>query len=55
MDKQETLKSLRQIIEIMRPLNISLSAPALTPVETAYFHICALYTYLSVDEIRIGR
>jgi hypothetical protein len=55
MDKQETIKSLAQIIEIMRPLNIKLDAPALTPVETAYFHICALYTYLSIDEIAIGR
>ena len=55
MDKQETIKSLKQIIEILRPLNISLSAPALTPIETAYFHICALYTYLSVDAITISR
>ncbi len=55
MDKEETIKSLAQIIEILRPLNIKLNAPALTPIETAYFHICALYTYLNIDEIRIGR
>ena len=55
MDKQETIKSLAQIIDILRPLNIKLDAPALTPIETAYFHICALYTYLSIDEIAIGR
>ena len=55
MDKEETIKSLAQIIEILRPLNINLNAPAVTPVETAYFHICALYTYLNVDAIAVSR
>lgn len=55
MDKEETIKSLAQIIEILRPLNINLNAPALTPTETAYFHICSLYAYLNIDEIAIGR
>jgi len=55
MSKKETIKCLLQIIEILRPLNIKLDAPAQTPIEIAYFHICALYTYLNVDEITISR
>jgi hypothetical protein len=55
MDREQTIKCLRQVIEILRPLNIKLDAPAQTPIETAYFHICALYTYLNVDAITISR
>jgi len=55
MEKKETIKSITQIIDILPTLNSKLDAPALTPIETAYFHICALYTYLSIDEIAIGR
>lgn len=55
MDREQTIKCLRQVIEILRPLNINLNAPAQTPIETAYFHICALYTYLNVDAITISR
>lgn len=54
MDKKTQLESLKQIIEILRPLNISLNAPAQTPIETAYFHICSLYARLSIDEVRLG-
>ncbi len=55
MDKEQTIKCLKQVIEILRPLNINLNAPAMTPIETAYFHICALYTYLNVDAIEVSR
>jgi energy-converting hydrogenase Eha subunit E len=55
MDREQTIKCLSQVIEILRPLNINLNAPAVTPVETAYFHICALYTYLNVDAITVSR
>jgi len=55
MDREQTIKCLRQVIEILRPLNIKLDTPAQTPIETAYFHICALYTYLNVDAITISR
>lgn len=55
MDKKIVIESLAQIIEILRPLNIRLDAPALTPVEIAYFHITSLYMRLNIDEIAIGR
>lgn len=49
MDKATLLESLRQIIEIMRPLNFNLNAPAQTPAEVAYFHICSLYARLNIE------
>ena len=55
IEKEELTKYLTQIVEILRPLNINLNAPALTPIEIAYFHITSLIMRLNIDEVTIRR